>query len=154
MNYRVLIVDDEPTIANTLEAILRSAGYDAKAVYSAEQALDLIAEWHPSAAIVDVILPGLNGIEFSKLLRARFADCGLLLFSGETHTGELLQQAEKEGYRFEILAKPVHPNELLERVAGLFARPPDRKIELLPEQLEGSTPDQAALKCRTTGAGP
>lgn len=121
MKHQVLIVEDESIIANTLEAILRSAEYDAKAVGSAEQALELIREWKPTVALVDVILPSLNGIELGKLFSARFPECKLLLYSGATETAELLEQAEKEGYRFEIVAKPSHPNTLLEKIAGHLA---------------------------------
>jgi DNA-binding response OmpR family regulator len=140
MNHRVLIVDDEPNIANTLEAILRSTGYEAQAAHSAEQALEMIAEWPPAFAIVDVVLPGLNGIEFGKLLRARYPECGLCLFSGETRTGELLDEAEREGHQFEVIAKPVHPNVFLEKIAAVSALSLDRPVELPLEPAGTSTP--------------
>lgn len=129
MGQRVLIVDDEPNIANTFEAIFRSAGYEAKAAYSAEQALEVIAEWEPSVAIVDVILPLLNGIEFGKLLLSRFPECGLLLFSGQPCTCELIEQAEKEGHTFGVIAKPVHPSVLLEKTAEMLARTQERPVD-------------------------
>lgn len=136
MSQRVLILDDEPVIANTLEAILRSAGYEAKATYSAEQALELIAGWQPDFAIVDVILPLLNGIEFSKLLRGSFPECGVLLFSGETRTAEILEQTEKEGYKFEVMAKPVHPEILLEKTAEALACIRGQPVEPASDQVE------------------
>lgn len=140
MNHRVLIVDDEPNIANTLEAILRSAGYEAKATGSAEQALEVVADWQPALAIVDVILPLLNGIELSKLLRARFPECGLLLFSGETCTGELLEQAEKDGHKFEILAKPIPPGTLLAMTAAILTRGREPPLDQpgLPQSIPAS----------------
>jgi CheY-like chemotaxis protein len=63
---RVLIVDDEHIIADTLVAIFSGAGYESRAAYSAEGALGLIPSWPPQLAIVDVILPGMNGIDFAN----------------------------------------------------------------------------------------
>jgi DNA-binding response OmpR family regulator len=125
MNQRILIVDDEQIVANTLEAILRREGYEAKAVYSAEQALEQVAKWQPAFAIVDVVLPQLNGIELCKLLRAQFPACELLLISGETLTSELLVEAENDGHRFEIVAKPFHPGALLKKTEEMLARARD-----------------------------
>jgi DNA-binding response OmpR family regulator len=147
--HRVLIVDDEQVIANTLEAILRSNGYEARTAYSAEQALELIAEWQPAFAIVDVILPQLNGIEFCKLLRAQFPACGFLLISGETLTGELLEQAEKDGQTFEVVAKPVHPNVLLERAAAMLGSPRDQPVVSV---IEGAGPSVPVSSCTTAEA--
>lgn len=72
MEHQVLIVEDEATSANTLEAVLRSEGYNAKAVGSAEQAFELVRKRNPAPAIMDVILPSLNGIELGKRFCARF----------------------------------------------------------------------------------
>jgi DNA-binding response OmpR family regulator len=69
--HRVLIVDDESVIADTLVIIFSNVGYDARAVYSAEQALALVkeGEWLPQAAIVDVCLPAMHGIDLAILLK-------------------------------------------------------------------------------------
>jgi DNA-binding response OmpR family regulator len=70
--HKVLIVDDEPLLGNTLAIIFTNAGYDAHATSSAEQALELIAGWCPDLALLDVILPKMNGIELGILLRVRY----------------------------------------------------------------------------------
>lgn len=115
---RVLIVDDEKIITDTLVMIFSNEGYDARGVYSAEQALSLMSEWIPQLAIIDVHLPEMNGIDLAILFKAEYSDCRLSLFSGETATGDLLDTALREGHSFNVLAKPVHPTELL----GLAAR--------------------------------
>lgn len=140
MNQRVLVVDDERIIANTLEAILWNEGYEAKAAYSAEQALEMIVEWHPTFAIVDVVLPQLNGIEFSKLLHAQFPSCGLLLMSGATVTGELLDQAEKDGHKFDVIAKPAHPSILLEKIAEILRRAENPQVGFLSNKATALAP--------------
>jgi DNA-binding NtrC family response regulator len=117
---RVLIVDDEHTIADTLVAIFSSAGYESRAAYSAESALGLIPSWPPHLAIVDVILPAMNGIDFAILLKAIRPDCTVQLFSGQLDTLSLLEAARQRGHAFEVFAKPVHPRELLALASGLF----------------------------------
>jgi CheY-like chemotaxis protein len=125
---RVLIVDDEHVIADTLVTIFSAAGLDAVAVYSAEQALALMPKWHPHIAIVDVHLPGMNGIDLAIRLKAEHPDCRVTLFSGYASTGDLLEKARLDGHSFEVLAKPVHPTELLSLIARKLAPPAHDEI--------------------------
>lgn len=117
---KILIIDDEPRIADTLAVIFSSSGYDAFAVYSAEQALETLEQWRPDLAIIDVALPGMNGIEFAIFLRASYPDCQFLLFSGQPGTTGLLEEAKKRGHLFEILAKPLHPTFMLATVSQML----------------------------------
>jgi CheY-like chemotaxis protein len=75
---------------------------------------DLIAEWKPDLAILDVVLPVMNGIDLANLLKAQYPTGRVLLFSGATRTTELMAEAAQKGCNFEILAKPVHPTVMLE----------------------------------------
>jgi len=100
---RVLFVDDERVIADTLAIIFRNQGYVTRAVYSAEQALELMSDWLPDLAIIDVLLPGMNGIDLAIQLKAEYPDCRLSLFSGQALTGDLLELARQNGHSFEIL---------------------------------------------------
>lgn len=117
---KILVIDDEPTIADTLAVIFASSGYDSRAVYSAEQALEMLEEWHPDLAIIDVVLPGMNGIEFAIFLKASYPDCQFLLFSGQPGTSSLLEEAKDKGHLFEILAKPLHPSFMLATVSDML----------------------------------
>lgn len=121
---RIMVVDDEETIADTLSLIFSSNGYDARAAYSAEQALEMLEEWRPDVAIIDVVLPGMNGIEFAIFLKASYPDVHFLLFSGQPGSGGLLEEAKKKGHLFEILAKPLHPTFMLATVANMLSAPP------------------------------
>ena len=121
---RILVVDDEETIADTLALIFRSNGYDTHTAYSAEQALEMLETWPPDLAIIDVVLPGMNGIEFAIFLKASYPDIHFLLFSGQPGTGGLLEEAKKKGHLFEILAKPLHPTFMLATVANMLSNPP------------------------------
>lgn len=121
---RILVVDDEESIADTLALIFRSNGYDSRTAYSAEEALELLETWPPELAIIDVVLPAMNGIEFAIFLKASYPDIHFLLFSGQPGTGGLLEEAKKKGHLFEILAKPLHPTFMLATVANMLSSPP------------------------------
>jgi DNA-binding NtrC family response regulator len=113
--HRVLIVDDERVISDTLLTIFTKAGYETRAVYSAEEAIDVVRAtgWIPQFTVVDVHLPGMTGIDLAILLKAECPDCKVSLFSGQPSTSVLLEAAAREGHVFEVLAKPVPPTELL-----------------------------------------
>lgn len=113
---KVLVADDEQVIANTLAIILNQSGFEAKAVYSGENALESLDEFQPNMLISDVIMTGMTGIEAAIQVRARLPNCKILLFSGQAATADLLEQARAQGHEFEILAKPVHPTDLLAKL--------------------------------------
>jgi CheY-like chemotaxis protein len=113
---KVLIADDEQVIANTLAMILNQSGFDARPVYSGEKALELAVTFQPDMLISDVIMSDLNGIEAAIRMRVLLPKIKILLFSGQAATADLLEKARSQGYEFEILAKPVHPQDLLNRL--------------------------------------
>lgn len=115
-NSKILIVDDEKVIADTLAMILTLKGYKASAVYDGEQAVAAATKSAPDVLITDVVMSGMNGIEAAIAIRRLCPDCRVILFSGQLATAEILATANGNGHRFEILAKPVHPDMILERL--------------------------------------
>jgi DNA-binding response OmpR family regulator len=109
-------VDDEHAIATTLATILNYAGFDARAMFSGEEAVDALDNLDPDLLITDVVLTGMNGIEAAIITRSKMPKCKILLFSGQAVSLDLLLIARLEGHEFEILAKPIHPIDLLEKV--------------------------------------
>lgn len=113
---RVLVVDDEQVIADTLAKILDLNGYDASAVYTGTAAVESARSMKPDLVISDVIMPDMNGIEAAISIRGFLPACKILLFSGQAATADLLENARAQGHEFEILAKPVHPSDLLAKL--------------------------------------
>lgn len=124
----ILIVDDEPNIADTLSLILAKSGYSTRAAYSAEEAIEVIAQWQPDLAIIDVMLPRMNGIDLAIALKQNYPCCRLLLFSGHHSTQGLLEEASRKGHIFDILPKPVHPGFMLDTVSDLLSDNPKRRV--------------------------
>ena len=113
---KVLVADDERVIADTLATILNQSGFEARAVYTGESAVELAPVFNPDMLISDVIMADLNGIDAAIRIRALLPQIKILLFSGQAATADLLENARTKGYEFEILAKPVHPQDLLNKL--------------------------------------
>lgn len=111
----VLIVDDERVVAESMAEIFRLSGYEAVYATSPAEALEIARKIKPHLLITDVVMPGETGIELAIKVLAEVPSCKILLMSGQAETTNLLEDAEQHGHRFEILAKPVSPPDLLHR---------------------------------------
>lgn len=115
----VYVVDDEEIIATTLAAILQRSGFEAMAFGDPLEAL-MAAEYRtPDLLVTDVMMPQLNGVDLGVQFKAIHPKCKVLLFSGQASTADLLEKAHNKEQQFEILAKPIHPKELLHAIQQL-----------------------------------
>lgn len=119
---RFLVIDDEKFVADSLAMILEGDGHEAAAVYDGSSALERIKSFTPDCVISDVIMPGLNGIEVCSAIERKHPKCRILLFSGQASTGELIEKARGQGHMWEVLPKPIDPEELLAKVVSLGAK--------------------------------
>jgi CheY-like chemotaxis protein len=115
---RILIVDDEQMIADTLSIIFRGAGYEAFTAYNGLIGLDAARTLEPNLVLSDVVMPGLDGVQMAMEILIALPSVQILLFSGQADTLDLLECAEEKGFHFEILQKPIHPDEILRKVAS------------------------------------
>ncbi|MFC5862716.1 response regulator [Acidicapsa dinghuensis] len=113
---RVFVVDDESIIAVTLATILQKNGYNAISYTDPAKALTAIHENPPDLLITDVMMPRLSGVDLAIAVRKSFPKCKILLFSGQAATVGLLQEASENGHAFDLITKPIHPTDLLERI--------------------------------------
>ncbi len=113
---RILVVDDEQVIADTLTTILKLSGFEATTAYSGEQAIEIASELHPHVLISDVLLRGINGVDAAIQILDHEPNCKIILFSGQAATLDLLRESRARGYQFEVLNKPVDPRALLARL--------------------------------------
>ena len=117
---RILVVDDEPAIRRTLRANLVARGYDVTAVETGEEALRLAGVRMPDLLILDLMLPGISGLEVCRSLRA-LSSVPILVLSarGEERTKVQALDLGADDY----LTKPFGMDELLARVRALLRRP-------------------------------
>jgi CheY-like chemotaxis protein len=121
---RVLVVDDEPIIANTLALILRQGGCQAESAYDGEQAVTMAKEMLLLDVLIsDVVMPKLDGIEAALMVTNMRPDCKVFLISGYPEV--LVANPEAQARGFELLTKPVHPQEFLTRIRASTQAPPE-----------------------------
>jgi two-component system, OmpR family, KDP operon response regulator KdpE len=116
---QVLVCDDEQQILRALRVILRDAGYEALPASTGEEALDVAAVSRPSAAIIDLVLPDIDGIELCRRLR-EWTDIPLIVLSavGEEESKVRALAAGADDY----VTKPFGPRELIARLQANMRR--------------------------------
>lgn len=120
---RILVIDDDQAVADTLALVLKFGGYDVDVAYGGEQGLELARQIAYDQLLTDVMMEPMNGIQVSLAMQHICPDCKILLISGNEQTSLLLAAAMQDGHEFEILAKPVHPSVILGRLGELHQRP-------------------------------
>jgi CheY-like chemotaxis protein len=113
---RVLVVDDERLIADTVAAILNGSGFEALEVYNGADAIKAARHFRPDIILSDVLMPRMTGVELGMQVRREFPEMRIFLFSGQAATTELVTKARADGHHFDLLAKPIHPEELIARL--------------------------------------
>ena len=116
---RILIVDDEKNIADTLAMVFKIKGHEAMAAYSAESAVETVESFEPDIVLSDVMMGKMTGVDLAIYLSKARPDCKVVLFSGQAATADLLREASRKGHEFRLLAKPIHPQKLLDDIGGL-----------------------------------
>jgi two-component system, OmpR family, KDP operon response regulator KdpE len=116
---RILVCDDEPQILRALKVILRDAGYEAVTASSGEEALDAAAVKPPEAAILDLMLPDVDGVELTRRLR-EWSKMPIVVLSavGEEDRKVEALAAGADDY----VTKPFGPRELIARLEAVLRR--------------------------------
>lgn len=115
---RILVVDDEPNIRRTLSAVLRSRGYEVVSASDGNEAVKLARETPYDIAIMDVRMPGLDGIQALQELIALDKNSRVVLMSGHGEDDEKNQALKSGATAF--LEKPVSVDSLLELLRQLL----------------------------------
>lgn len=136
MPKMVFVVDDEPNIADSLAAILHTAGYETAAFYSARTALEACSLSTPDFLVSDVIMPDMNGVELAAEVKRRFPACRIVLVSGSATTFGLLDGSSQPRHDFELLLKPVPPGDILAALRRAGKRQPPRSVRHSPDASE------------------
>lgn len=116
---RVLVVDDEPDLAESCAYFLERAGYEARTAASAPEALELLQKESFGVVVSDVRMPRMSGMELLSAIRQRDPDIEVLLLTGYPDL-QMAVSAIKQG-AFDYLAKPYGEEELIERVGKAMA---------------------------------
>jgi DNA-binding NtrC family response regulator len=148
----VLVVDDDRQMAQTLCAVLRLHGWEPTAGYSGEDAIAAVRKQPFAAVLMDVRMPGLDGVAAFRQIRSEFPALPVILMTAYA-AQELLAQAEREGVLM-ILPKPLPIDRLTETLADLARNGPVLVLDDEPEFLETlgailSSKNHGVLKARS-----
>ncbi len=130
---RILIVEDDPDIAALMGHYLERAGYGTEMVSDGAQALATARETPPDLVILDLMLPGLNGLDVCKALRMDNRTAGLPILMVTARGEESERILGLDSGADDYVVKPFSPNELMARVRALLRRtiPRDTKERIL-----------------------
>jgi DNA-binding response OmpR family regulator len=116
----IFVVDDEKAIAETLAIILGKSGFIATSFTDPLEALEKALVRSPGLLLSDVVMPALSGVDLAVQIKEKCPNCKILLFSGQAETTDLLTAARMQGHDFPLVAKPIHPADLIIRIRELI----------------------------------
>lgn len=117
---RVLVVDDERALAGVIASYLERAGYDVSQAHTGPDALAAVREWDPDAVVLDLGLPGLDGVEVCRQVRT-FSDCYILMLTARGDEVDKLIGLSVGADDY--ITKPFSNRELVARVQTVLRRP-------------------------------
>jgi two-component system, OmpR family, response regulator MprA len=120
---RVLVIEDDAEIADVLRRFLRQEGHEVRTAADGEEALPAAAEFVPDLVILDLGLPGVDGVEVCRRLRAD-GDVPILILTARTETEDRVEGLDSGADDY--LVKPFERQELLARIRALLRRRPPR----------------------------
>jgi two-component system response regulator AtoC len=108
--FRVLVIDDDPGIREYLEALASRQGYDVVAAADGEEGLDLLDDAKPDIVTLDVVLPGMNGLETLRMIKQRLPEVPVIMLSGHGQARTIVEAMRLGASDF--LRKPFEVEEL------------------------------------------
>ncbi|MFA5073371.1 MAG: UDP-3-O-acyl-N-acetylglucosamine deacetylase [Nitrospirota bacterium] len=118
----ICIIDDEPSICSTVESILQDEGYQVASFPDAETFLQNLDTGEPSLVLLDIWLPGMDGMQLLKRLQERFPALPVIMMSG--HAGINAAVVAIKAGAYDFLEKPLHQEILLDKVASALKHRP------------------------------
>ncbi len=128
MEKKVLIVDDEERVVQSIQGVLEDEGFRVAAAKSGEEAIQTFQRENPDVTLLDIWMPGMDGIEVLKRLKGIAPDCQVIMISGHA-TISTAMAAVKQG-AFDFIEKPISLDILLRTIRRAF----DRQMELLGDE--------------------
>ncbi len=129
MKAHILVVDDDPRITDLLRRVLAYEGYSTATAASGTEALNRTLERPPDLIVLDIMLPGLDGLEVAQRLRAAGDYVPILMLTARDMVADRVKGLETGADDY--LVKPFAPDELVARVKALLRRSQEERQEVL-----------------------
>src|SRR3978361_324889 len=126
MKSRVLVVDDDPALAEMLTIVLRGEGLDAAVVADGTRALPAVRELRPDVVLLDLMLPGMNGIDVCRAIRAE-SGVPIVMLPAKSDPADVVLGLESGADDYVV--KPFKPKELVARIRARLRQFPTEPSE-------------------------
>ncbi|NDJ79007.1 MAG: response regulator transcription factor [Chloroflexi bacterium] len=126
---RILVVDDDSVVAESIRAILEDAGYDVTVVNDGQSALDVLQDTAPDLVVLDIIMPDMDGIEVCRRIRAKpfFARLPVIFLTAKSRPADIARGLDAGGDDY--LVKPFDVIELPARIRAQLRRMPGGMLD-------------------------
>ena len=128
MKSRILVVDDDPALAEMLTIVLRGEGFDTAVVGDGTRALPAVRELRPDVVLLDLMLPGMNGIDVCRAIRTE-SGVPIVMLTAKTDTVDIVLGLESGADDYVV--KPFKPKELIARIRARVRRTETEPAEQL-----------------------
>ena len=128
MKSRVLVVDDDPALAEMLTIVLRGEGFDTAVVGDGTRALPAVRDLRPDVVLLDLMLPGMNGIDVCRAIRTE-SGVPIVMLTAKSDTVDIVLGLESGADDYVV--KPFKPKELVARIRARVRRTETEPAEQL-----------------------
>ena len=130
---KILVVDDEPLNVKLLAAMIPSEQYETASAFSGDEALKIVRDFRPDLILLDIMMPGLNGYDLTRILKSNTESCDIPIVLITAFRGSEYEIKGLEAGADEFLNKPVNKTELLTRAKSLI------RLRQYKEQIKSRT---------------
>ncbi len=116
----ILIVDDEENLRQSLKFILQPLGYNVSDAPDAEAALEALRTNHFQLILLDLIMPGMHGLELLPQIRALHPDIAVLIFAADTTTDTINKALQLGAQGF--IPKPIEPSDIIKQIQSILGK--------------------------------
>ncbi|CAM5183365.1 Response regulator BaeR OS=Castellaniella defragrans (strain DSM / CCUG 39792 / 65Phen) OX=1437824 GN=BN940_08656 PE=4 SV=1 [Castellaniella denitrificans] len=145
---RILVVEDEPKLAEVLRTYLEAAGYEARCAGDGLEVMPLIADWPPDLVLLDLMLPGRDGLDLCRDIRAR-TSIPVIMVTARTEEIDRLLGLELGADDY--ICKPYSPREVVARVKAVLRRSAADQAPARAREIGGLDIDEGAWSARLDG---
>ncbi|MCT2338429.1 MtrAB system response regulator MtrA [Corynebacterium sp. p3-SID1056] len=128
MQPKILVVDDDPAINEMLTIVLEAEGFDTSSVQDGAEAVEAFHTYEPDLILLDLMLPGVNGIDICREIR-RTSAVPIVMLTAKTDTVDVVLGLESGADDY--ITKPFKPKELIARIRARLRRADDEPAEVL-----------------------
>ena len=128
MTPRILVVDDDPAINEMLTIVLEAEGFETESVTDGAEAVPMFRSYEPDLILLDLMLPGMNGVDICREIRKESA-VPIVMLTAKTDTVDVVLGLESGADDY--ITKPFKPKELVARIRARLRRSDDEPPEVL-----------------------